>query len=134
MLRTLTAIRYVTPLREGGSLPAIVEADDNQLYVLNFRGAGQGRKALIAELIAGDVDLEEVKQHLEAIPRICAGGNAAGSLGELSQLERFRRLTSPRNTIIQMSPVHSGLTDDPAAMLEHLLPTMVLVSTPAKRK
>ena len=132
MLRTLTAIRYVTPLREGGSLPAIVEADDNQLYVLNFRGAGQGRKALIAELIAGDVDLEEVKQHLEAIPRICAGGNTAGSLGELSQVERFRWLTSPRNTIIQMSPVHSGLRDDPTAMLEHLLATMVLVSTPAK--
>jgi hypothetical protein len=55
MLRTITAIRYVTPLREGGSLPAIVEADDGQLYVLKFCGAGQGPKALIAELVAGEL-------------------------------------------------------------------------------
>jgi len=55
MLRKLTATRYVTPLREGGSLPAIVEADDDGLYVLKFRGAGQGPKALIAELVAGEI-------------------------------------------------------------------------------
>ncbi|HEV2743968.1 MAG TPA: HipA family kinase, partial [Rubrobacter sp.] len=55
MIRTVTATRYVTPLREGGSLPAIVEADDFGTYVLKFRGAGQGRKALIAELVAGGI-------------------------------------------------------------------------------
>ncbi len=55
MLRTVTVTRYVTPLREGGSLPAIVEANDDGLYVLKFRGAGQGVKALIAELIAGEL-------------------------------------------------------------------------------
>jgi hypothetical protein len=54
-IRTVQVIRYVTPLREGGSLPAIVEADDGFLYVLKFRGAGQGVKALIAELIAGEI-------------------------------------------------------------------------------
>ena len=54
-LRTVNVCRYVTPLREGGSLPAIVEADDEFLYVLKFRGAGQGVKALIAELIAGEM-------------------------------------------------------------------------------
>lgn len=54
-LRTVKATRYVTPLREGGSLPAIVEADDLGTYVLKFRGAGQGRKALIAELVAGEI-------------------------------------------------------------------------------
>src|SRR5580692_7820679 len=54
-LRTIIARRYVTPLREGGSLPAIIEADDDGLYVLKFRGAGQGPKALIAELLAGEV-------------------------------------------------------------------------------
>ncbi len=54
-LRTLAATRYVTPLREGGSLPAIVEADDAGLYVLKFRGAGQGANALIAELLAGEL-------------------------------------------------------------------------------
>lgn len=55
MIRTVTATRYVTPLREGGSLPALVEADDDGLYVLKFRGAGQGPKALIAELICGEL-------------------------------------------------------------------------------
>ena len=54
-LRSVAATRYVTPLREGGSLPAIVEADDDGLYVLKFRGAGQGVKALVAELIAGEL-------------------------------------------------------------------------------
>jgi hypothetical protein len=54
-LRTVTATRYVTPLREGGSLPAIIEADDDGMYVLKFRGAGQGPKALIAELLAGEI-------------------------------------------------------------------------------
>jgi hypothetical protein len=54
-LRKVTASRYVTSLREGGSLPAIVEADDDGLYVLKFRGAGQGPKALVAELVAGEL-------------------------------------------------------------------------------
>lgn len=54
-MRTVIATRYVTPLREGGSLPAIVEADDDGLYVLKFRGAGQGPKSLIAELVAGEL-------------------------------------------------------------------------------
>ena len=54
-LRSVNVTRYVTPLREGGSLPAIVEADDQFLYVLKFRGAGQGTKALIAELIGGEI-------------------------------------------------------------------------------
>jgi hypothetical protein len=54
-LRTISATRYVTPLREGGSLPAIVEADDAGLYVLKFRGAGQGPKVLVAEVIVGEL-------------------------------------------------------------------------------
>jgi len=54
-IRTVNVTRYVTPLREGGSLPAIAEADDGFMYVLKFRGAGQGVKALIAELIAGEI-------------------------------------------------------------------------------
>ena len=55
MIRHVTATRYVTPLREGGSLPAVVEADDDGLYVAKFRGAGHGEKALVAELIAGEI-------------------------------------------------------------------------------
>ena len=54
-IRTVRVTRYVTPLREGGSLPAIVEADDEGLYVLKFRGAGQGARALIAELVSGEI-------------------------------------------------------------------------------
>jgi hypothetical protein len=55
MLRTVNITRYITPLREGGSLPAIIEADDEFLYVLKFRGAGQGTKALIAELLGCEI-------------------------------------------------------------------------------
>src|SRR5215213_10081001 len=55
VVRTVSATRYITPLREGGSLPAIIEANDRQLYVLKFRAAGQGRKALIGELVAGEI-------------------------------------------------------------------------------
>ena len=54
-MRAVAATRYVTPLREGGSLPALVEADDDGLYVLKFRGAGQGPKALVAEVVAGEL-------------------------------------------------------------------------------
>src|SRR5213076_474300 len=55
MIRTVTATEYVTPLREGGSLPAIVEGDDDGTYVVKFRGAGQGVRALIAELVSGEL-------------------------------------------------------------------------------
>ena len=54
-LRDVAAIRYVTPLREGGSLPGLVEADDDGLYVVKFRGAGQGLRALVAEVIVGEL-------------------------------------------------------------------------------
>src|SRR3954466_13885463 len=54
-IRTVNVTSYITPLREGGSLPAIAEADDDFMYVLKFRGAGQGVKALIAELISGEI-------------------------------------------------------------------------------
>jgi hypothetical protein len=54
-IRTIRATHYVTPLREGGSLPAIVEGDDDGTYVLKFRGAGQGARALVAELLSGEV-------------------------------------------------------------------------------
>jgi hypothetical protein len=64
-LRTVTVTRYVTPLREGGSLPAIVEADDDGMYVLKFRGAGHGALSLVAELVSG-----EIARALAAVPEI----------------------------------------------------------------
>ena len=73
------------------------------------------------------VDLDMVQRHLDIIPLVCAGSADAGPIGQLSQSERFHWLVSPRSTIIQTSPAHSGLSTDPAATLEHLLKTMVLL-------
>jgi len=75
--------------------------------------------------LAPDVDLELVRSHLEAIPRICVGGKAAGPIGQLPQKERWHWLVAPRSTIIQTSPVHSGLCEDPVQALEHLMDRMV---------
>jgi hypothetical protein len=74
------------------------------------------------------IDLDMVQKHLDSIPLVCKGAAEAGVIGQLSQSERFHWLVSPRSTIIQTSPVHSGLCTDPAETLEHLLKTMVLFS------
>ena len=70
-------------------------------------------------------DLALVEEHLAAIPRVCAGGEGGGPIGRLSPRERFHWLVAPRSTVIQVSPVHSGLCEDPALELEHLLDRMV---------
>jgi HipA-like kinase len=96
-LRSVAAIRYVTPLREGGSLPGLVEADDDGLYVVKFRGAGQGLGALVAEVIVGElarrlgllvpelveVDLDPVLGAAEPDPEIqdLITGSAGSNLG-----------------------------------------------------
>lgn len=72
-------------------------------------------------------DVELVRQHLEAIPRICAGSPEAGPIARLSLRERFRWLVAPRSTMIQVSPVHAGLCHDPARALEDLFCQRVLV-------
>ena len=77
-------------------------------------------------LFVPSLDVEEVTHQLEHLKRVCIGGKDAGPIGELSQSERFHWLVSPRSTIIQTSPVHSGLCDNPAAALQHLLETLVL--------
>lgn len=71
------------------------------------------------------VDLAVVDEHLAAIPRVCAGGEGSGPIGRLSRRERFHWLVAPRSTVIQVSPVHSGLCDDPARALERLMDRMV---------
>lgn len=75
--------------------------------------------------LAPDIDLGMVEEHLASVPLICAGGPAAGPLGALSQKERFHWLVAPRSTIIQASPVHSGLCERPDEALEKLLDRMV---------
>ena len=72
------------------------------------------------------VDLEAVRAHLEAVRPVCAGSPEAGSVGRLPLGERFGWLVAPRSTVVQPSPVHTGLTDDPATELERLLRKMVL--------
>jgi len=80
-----------------------------------------------ARLLALDpgADLATIRTHLATLPAICAGGPDAGPIGALPKRERFRWLTAPRSTVIQTSPVHTGACTDPAALLEHLLETMV---------
>lgn len=72
-------------------------------------------------------DLDLVRHHLEAIPRICAGLPDAGPIARLSLRERFHWLVAPRSTILQVSPVHAGLCDHPERALEELFRQMVLV-------
>jgi hypothetical protein len=71
------------------------------------------------------LDLDTIERALSMIPRICAGDAAAGPIAALDQAERFRWLCATRSTVNQVSPVHAGLCDDPAAMLDHLMTKMV---------
>lgn len=74
-----------------------------------------------------ETDIELVRQHLEAIPRICAGSPEGGPIARLSLRERFHWLVAPRSTIIQVSPVHAGLCESPERALDDLFRQMVLV-------
>ena len=94
----------------------------------------KGCDFLTARVDAGDdrlhalwpeLDIEHVRMHLEAIPRICEGAPDAGPIAKLSKRERFHWLVSPRSTVIQVSPVHSGLCDDPADKVNELFERLV---------
>jgi hypothetical protein len=71
-------------------------------------------------------DLAIIEEHLAAIPRICAGGPDAGPIGRLSRRERFHWLVAPRSTVVQVSPVHTGLCEDPARALDEVFEQMVV--------
>lgn len=77
-------------------------------------------KALTPELEPADIE-----EYLNVIPLVCAGGAGAGPIGQMPQRARFHWLVAPRSTIIQVSPVHSGLCRDPHVVLQHLMATMV---------
>ena len=79
------------------------------------------------QALDASLDVETTRANLEMIPRVCRGGAEAGPIGELPQRSRFHWLVSPRSTVIQMSPVHTGRTMNPSATLDHLLETMVRV-------
>ena len=74
-----------------------------------------------------EIDVELVRQHLEAIPRICAGSPDGGPIAKLSLRERFHWLVAPRSTVIQVSPVHAGLCASPEHALDELFRQMVLI-------
>ncbi len=96
-----------------GFLGARVELDETRLLAL-----------------APEVDVGLLRSHLEALPRICAGGADAGPIGLLPQKERWHWLVSPRSTMLQTSPVHSGLCESPEAALEGLMDSMVRPQKP----
>ena len=75
--------------------------------------------------MAPGADVAAIRAHLESIERICAGGEAAGPHADLSASERFHWLTAPRSTVIQLSPVHSGICDDPDSEVDRLFARLV---------
>ncbi len=91
-----------------------------------FLGARVHLDPLRLKALDPEADLVAVRAHLEAIRSVCAGGPEAGTVGRLPLGERFGWLVAPRSTVVQPSPVHTGLTDSPVAELEHLLQRMVL--------
>jgi len=93
---------------------------------LDFLGVRIYLNAARALALSPALDLTAIQRQLDSILLICEGGPEAGPLGKMSQSERFHWLVSPRSTIIQISPVHEGVCDDPEAALEHLLKMMVL--------
>jgi hypothetical protein len=91
----------------------------------DFLAAGIGLEPARLSALCPTIDPDWVQRHLESIVRICAGGPDGGPVGALPMKERFHWLTAPRSTVIQVSPVHSGLCEDPAATLEHLMQRLV---------
>ena len=87
------------------------------------------RLAARLRALAPQVDAGEIVRHLETWRAVCEGDASSGPIGAMSVSERFHWLVAPRSTVLQTSPVHSGRCDDPAAMLQQLLRTMVLAPT-----
>jgi hypothetical protein len=90
-------------------------------------------RARVLALFA-DADLGAIEEHLLAVPRICAGGEEGGPIGRLSKRERWHWLVAPRSTVLQVSPVHSGLCDEPARALDELMERMVRLKAAPSRE
>ena len=117
-------IRVVPRVERGESLNAGVLLFCLQL---DFLAAKVEVDAPRLQALWPEIDVELVRQHLEAIPRICAGSPEGGPIARLSLRERFHWLVAPRSTIIQVSPVHVGLCESPERALDELFRQMVLV-------
>ena len=115
-------VRVVPHVERGECLNAGVVLFCRQRAFLAAR-VGLDERRLAA--LAPDLDPAAVRPHLDAVPRIAAGDPAAGPIAALDRSERFGWLVAPSSTIIQPSAVHTGLSDDPAGMLDHLFVTLV---------
>jgi Protein of unknown function (DUF3037) len=115
-------VRVVPHVERGECLNAGVVLFCRQRAFLAAR-VGLDEQRLAA--LAPDLDPAAVRPHLDAVPRIAAGDPAAGPIAALDRSERFGWLVAPSSTIIQPSAVHTGLSDDPAGMLDHLFVTLV---------
>ena len=115
-------VRLLPRVERGESLNVGVILLCREMRYLGARTALDARKLAA---IAPDLDPATVRPHLEAIERIAAGDPTAGPIARLGQGERFHWLVSPSSTMIQPSEVHTGLSDDPAAELDHLMATLV---------
>ena len=101
-------VGVILSCKEKKFLKARIHLDENRLKLLNK-----------------EIDIDTIKSHLSAFEDISAGSENAGPIAKLSQMERFHWLSSPKSTIIQTSPVHSGYCKEPSETLDHLLKTMV---------
>lgn len=115
-------VRLLPRVERGESLNVGVILLCREMRFLGARTALDERKLAA---LAPDLDPATVRPHLEAIERVAAGDATAGPIAQLGQGERFHWLVSPSSTIIQPSEVHTGLSDDPAAELDHLMTTLV---------
>ena len=98
-------------------------AEDQELIGLLASAVAFGNVKALSQ--CPDIDLAMVKDHLDGVCRICAGGTAAGPIGLLNPGERFRWLVAPRSTVLQTSPAHAGLCEEPDVALERLLDQLV---------
>lgn len=121
-------IRIVPDIERGEYLIAgVILLCRTQRFLEAYTALDQQRLLVLAPTI-DTVNLHAIEEQLSYIPRVCRGGQEAGPIGLLPLYERFRWLTAPRNTVIQPSPVHCGLCDDPHHMLKQLIKRYVYYS------
>ena len=117
-----SVVRVVPDVARGEFLNAgVVLFAKTQRALLSRIALDEQRLAVLAP----DADVAAIRSHLESIERICAGGEAAGPHAHLSASERFHWLTAPRSTVIQLSPVHSGICEDPDVEADRLFARLV---------
>jgi Protein of unknown function (DUF3037) len=118
-------IRVVPRVESGEFVNVGVILISRQRRFLQARVELGTRQRVILETLDPELDFSELAQQLDSMVSICRGDADSGPIGKLSQPERFHWLTAPASTIIQTSPIHSGLTNSPAATLEHLAQVLV---------